>query len=136
MFILIFISINLLNYPKQTIYIVYIISLSIIVGNYTMIFSSIFQAHEKMEYQAFSQAMVSFLILIGILFAIEKNFDIIYFALIYLISNIIALVYNLFVYFWKFNTGILEIDIQFWKKTIIKAIPLSLAVIFSRWHFV
>jgi O-antigen/teichoic acid export membrane protein len=131
MFILIFISINLLNYPKQTIYIVYIISLSIIVGNYTMIFSSIFQAHEKMEYQAFSQAMVSILILIGILFAIEKNFDIIYFALIYLISNIIALVYNVFVYFWKFNTGILEIDIQFWKKTIIKAIPLSLAVIFS-----
>lgn len=45
-----FLIANLGNYPPEAVITIYIISLSILVGVFPRIFSSIFQAYEKMEY--------------------------------------------------------------------------------------
>lgn len=124
-------TVNLLNYPKETTYIVYIISLSIIVGNFSIILYPIFQAYQKMEYQALSQILNSFVLFISALFAISQGFDIVKFATIYLTTNLIVLIYNFIVYFLKFGMIKINIDFKFWRYLIKEALPLSLSLIFS-----
>lgn len=130
-FFLIFTTINLLNYPRETLNVVYIISLSIIIGNFSLIIYPIYQAHLKMEYQAISQVLFSLILFLSALFAINQGFGIVKFASIYLLSNVILLIFNLAVYFLKFESIKIDIDLKFWRYLIKEALPLSLSQIFS-----
>lgn len=130
-FLLIFTTINLLNYPKETLNVVYIISLSIVVGNFSTIIYPIFQANLKMEYQAISQILNSAILFLSALFAISHGFGIVKFASIYLITNLIVLIFNFVVYFIKFGSIKIGIDFEFCRYLIKEALPLSLSLIFS-----
>ena len=57
---IIFLVVNLIGYPQQTSDVVYIITLSIIIGAFTGIFNSLFQAFEKMEYQSIGVIIIVF----------------------------------------------------------------------------
>lgn len=130
-FSLIGISINLLNYPQQTINVVYIISLSFILANFALIFTSIFQAHEIMEYQSLANILGSLILFLGALYIISKGFGVIGFATLYLINSIIVLFYNLIVYYWKIGSLKFDFDLKFWKYIIKEALPLSISLIFT-----
>lgn len=127
--------INALGYSEQTIKVVYIITVSTILTNFIQIFTSIFQAFERLEYLSISIVLTSVLMFIGIFFAIEQNFDLIYFAFIYLIVNAIVLGYNFFVCLMKFAVPNLKIDWIFWKQTIRESIPFWLNSVFVLIYF-
>jgi len=128
-FALIAITINLLGYPKQTIKVVYLISLSVVFDSFTIEFFSIFRAFEKMEYQSFGQILSSILMLVGALFAISQRFSVIGFASIYFIVSVFALGYSFAVCTWKFSLPKLELDWNFWKPTIKEALPFFLSAV-------
>lgn len=130
-FVIIVMFVNLIGYSQEVSYIIYIITVSTIIGSFNAMFYSVFQAYEKMEYQSIGAVLNSFLLFSGILTIIYYGFNIFAFALNYIVINLISLIYCLIICFWKFIWPKIEIDLSFWKTTIITALPLSLAVLFS-----
>ena len=129
--------INLLEYPKKTIEVVYLIALSVIFSAFTQIFNSIFQAFEKMEYVSLGEILKSVLIFSGVIFVIKQEGDVISFASLFLIASIIVLIYSLLILRWKFanpvftsTNKLLKVDWSFWKSMIREALPFGLTSIF------
>lgn len=128
---LIVITITLIGYQEKTIFVIYIIAFSVIIGAFINIFYSIFQASEKMEYISIGQVITSIAMLSGALIAIAYNYDIIAFASIFLFANIFVLIYCIVICSWKFIVPKLSVDPSFWKPLIIDAIPFGLTGIFG-----
>lgn len=126
----IFLVVNLIGYPQQTSDVVYIITLSIIIGAFTGIFNSLFQAFEKMEYQSIGVIISSILMFTGVILIIFYKLNIIAFASIYLIASIIVLIYSFSIFFKSFFLPKIEVDTDFWKSIIKKALPFGFASIF------
>jgi len=133
---LIALTINLLGYPEQTVKVVYLIALSVVFGAFTPMFNSIFQAYEKMEYQSLAQILSGVLMLLGVIFAINRGFNVVGFAFLYPLVSIIVLIYSFAILRKEiFNPSLawsprsMEIDWRFWKPTIREALPFGLAII-------
>lgn len=127
--------INTLGYSEQTIKVVYIITLSNIATNFTQIFTSIFQSFERFEFQSLGVILNSILMMFGIFFGIEQNFDLIYFSFVYLIVNVIIFAYSFLVCLRKFAVPSLKIDWTFWKQIISESIPFWLNSVFVIIYF-
>ena len=134
---LIALVINLLGYPEQTIKVVYLVALSVIFNAFTQIFYSVFQAYERMEFQAIGRMLNAALLLCGVILAIKLGFTVIGFASLYLITAVIALGYSFAVMKLKFSNAAsaspiraMEFDWSFWKPTIKEALPFGLTTIF------
>jgi len=132
---LVALTITLLGYPEQTINVVYLVALSVILNSFSQIFYSIFQAHEKMEYQSIGQILNSILMLSGALFAISHGLDIVSFAFLYFIVSTIVLGYSFAVCVWKFVLLKIEVDWGFWESTIKEAWPFWLSGVFVILYF-
>ncbi len=137
-FLFIAIVINLMNYPSKTVNIVYIITISVIISSFTTMLYSIFQAHEKMEYESIGQIISSALMFGGALIAIKLNLDVTTFSIIYLLSSIIIITYSIIVLKIKFpeilqrsSSSLLELDLTFLKHTIKEALPFAFAIFFT-----
>ena len=134
-FILIALSINLMNYPKETVYVVYLIAFYVLIHSFNTIFYSIYQGHEKMEYMGIGNVLNSFLMLFGVFIGIYLEFNVEGFACIYLISGIVILLYNLVITSWKFVKPKIEIDLKFWEKLLKEALPFALIGFFVVIYF-
>ena len=124
--IIIFIAINLLNYPPKTVTVVSLIALSVIIGAFNRVFYSIFQAFEKMEFQSVGQIINSVFLFSGAIIAIYFNYDIVAFALLYLVISLINLIYNLIISILKFNKPTLRYEFVFWKELFKEALPFAI----------
>lgn len=123
------IALNIGGYPQETIYVTYLITLSVVITAFSQIFYSIFQAYEKMEYQSVGTILYAALIMLGILLAIHYNMDILVIALVYFASSVIVLVCNLIICSWKFVLPKLKVDLGFWKVTLKQAWPFAITTI-------
>ena len=128
---LIVLVLYILDYPRETTVVVYLIALSLIIGSFTKVFYTVFHAFEKMEYQAIGLVLSSSLMLCGALFAISQNFSIIGFAIVYFLVSLVILGYAFIVSFLKFAKPKLQIDLSFWKSTIKNAWPFFLLAVTS-----
>ncbi|KYC45244.1 MAG: colanic acid exporter [Candidatus Methanofastidiosum methylothiophilum] len=135
MFLLIVVLLNVLGYPDQIIYFTCVISVSYILANFSSLFTAFFQAFVKMEYQALSQILLSVSLLSGVIFSINQNYGIMAFAFVYLIAYLIQFLFLFFTFLFKFKISKSNVDLTFWKDLLIKALPLSLALIFSTISF-
>ena len=123
--------INIQNYPQETNQVVYILALWVVINSFSQVFYSLFQASEQMEYQSISSIINSIIIFLGVIFGIIQGFGVLWFAFIYLLASLIVLIYCFTVYWMKFTLPVSEVSTGFWKSTILAAIPLSVASIFS-----
>ena len=129
-FLIVFVVVNLLGYPEITKKVVYLITIFTILGGINNLFYSIYQAFEKMEFISIGQILKSVLLLIFAIVGIKFNFDVIYFALIYLIVGFIELIYNIIVTLWKFLKPEIGVDFIFWRDILREAYPFALTTIF------
>jgi O-antigen/teichoic acid export membrane protein len=127
---LMFLVLKTLDYSPQIATIIYFITLSFVVGAFTNIFYSVFQAYEEMEYQSIGQIINSIIMFTGIILIIYYQLSITNFAVIYLVASIISLIFGFIICIWKFILPKIEIDLTLWKFLIIEAIPLTLSSIF------
>jgi O-antigen/teichoic acid export membrane protein len=132
---LIALTINLLDYPQQTIRVVYLIGLSSVFGAFNSMFEAIFQAHERMEFVSLGQILNSILLLSGALFAISQQFSVVGIASAYLFARIVTLAYSTIISIWKFARPKIEIDLVFWKQTLSQAWPFALSAAFSTIYY-
>ncbi|AEH07269.1 flippase [Methanothermococcus okinawensis] len=134
-FVLIVLTINLMNYPAETVYVVYLIAFSVLINSFNGMFYSIYQGHEKMEYVGIGNIINSSLMFVGVFIAIYLGFNVEGFAYIYLISGIGVLLYNLIISTWKFVKPKIEIDLKFWKELLKEAWPFALIGFFVIIYF-
>lgn len=129
-FILVFIVINLLNYPFETKYIVYLATIFIILQSYLDSFDFIFQAFEKMQYSSFLRA---FRILIRLLLAIViiwLGYGLIELMYVYIISSLISLFLSAYICIKKFTTFNFRLEKDFALNLLKRSIPFGIAGIF------
>lgn len=125
----IFIIINIGGYNPQTMFVVYIIALYAILTTFSQLFYSVFQAHEKMEYQSLGYIIYSSLLLLGVLMAINYEFNIYQFSMIYSVVGSFILAYVLFIFVLKFNFPQMEFNWEIWKSLIIESWPFAVTSI-------
>ncbi|MDI6644169.1 MAG: flippase [Methanobacteriaceae archaeon] len=126
---LIIITINIPNYPYQTVFTVYLAMLFVIANSFNQIFNSVFQSYEKMEYQSLGIIINSLMLFSGALLLIHYELNVTYFALLYFISISVVLIYNLIVCTLKFIRPKIEFDLNFWKPFIKESLPLGLSTL-------
>ena len=129
------ITINFLGYPFKTVLVVYLITFSTIFSSFTSFFNSIYQAFQKMEYISVSTILHSVLMFTGTVIAISKSLDIIFFASIYFLVNLIIFGYSLCTCIWKFLIPKIEVDLSFWKNLIKDSIPFWMTSVFVIIYF-
>jgi O-antigen/teichoic acid export membrane protein len=130
-FILTAIIVYLFGYADEIKMVVYIITGSTLVNALSGIFYPIFQSYEKMEFQSIANVLNSSIMLVGTFLVIFYNLDIYYFASLYLVSNIVVFFFIISVYVREFHAPSFNVDLAFWKPTLMMALPLSLVSIFS-----
>lgn len=130
-FIIIAFLVNILQYPLQTVQIVYILTAYLILFNFSAMFFSIFQAYEKMEYQSLGQILFSLILIFSVYLSIILDLNILGFALSYLFASLITLIYSIGVCVLKFTKPGFNINFDFWKSSIKLSLPISMFTFFS-----
>jgi O-antigen/teichoic acid export membrane protein len=127
---LIVISVNLLGYPAFTIQVIYLMALSMVFGAFVGMFTSVFQAFEKMEYASFGSILNNVLMLAGALFAISHGLNVMTFAAIYLMSSALVLTYTVAIAIWLGLWPHREYDFTFMKDLFKRALPFGIGSLF------
>jgi O-antigen/teichoic acid export membrane protein len=139
---LVALTINLMGYPEETVNVVYLLGLSFVFQAFTQVFYSIFQAFEKMEFQAIGQMLNAALLLGGVMFAIRHDFTVVGFASLYTVASAVALGYSFAVMKLKLSSPasapavkLMELDRSFWKLMIKEALPFGLIALFGAVYY-
>lgn len=127
---LIALTINLMNYPWDTIIAVYIFGGYTIITSLTAIFRVTFRAFERMEYEALINVLGRIITTSLGLLVLFMGFGLIELAYVFLVASIVNLILSVLICAKRFAKLKLEIDLDFWKKSIKIAIPFSLSNIF------
>lgn len=134
-FALIVIVINLMNYPADTITIVYLFGAYALITSLAAIFRVTFRAFESMEWEALINILVKIITVSLGLLVLFSGFSLIELAYVFLSASIIGLILSFLICGRKFAKPKLQVDLDFWKRTIKLAIPFSLANIFVMIYF-
>lgn len=129
-FLLIFLSVNILHYSQQIQYVIYIMSISVIINSFAGLLSSIFQAYEKMEYVSIGVILNSTLLFAGIMVSIYYQLDILAFATFYAVSNFALFIFYIIICIKRFITPFWEVDFSFLKQKLKLALPFGITSIF------
>lgn len=127
--------VHVLGYSTQTIQVVYLIGAHIILRAFANILYALFQAHEKLEYEALGGILSNCVLLLGALFAIRQHASVIGIALIYVFASGVDLFYASIVCRIKFRWPKLQVDWSFWKKSLKEAWPLGTTSVFMVIYF-
>jgi len=135
-------TVYLLGYPSQTMWVVLFIGVYVILGSFTEMIYSVFRAYEQMELVSLGIILKDLLLFSGIIYAVVNMFSIIGIAAIYMVSGTIVLFYA----FAVLNLRVLKpgsrwlpwmvgLDFKFWKLIIKKALPFGLSAFFVMLYF-
>lgn len=118
---LVVVMVHLLGYNPLESLIIYLIAISMAISSFYIFLNAVFQAEEKMEYLSLANILNSVILLAGTILGVYLGLSIVYFALIYIFTSIIVLIYCITVYVKKFLNIKLEVDLGFWKPTLREA---------------
>lgn len=133
--ILIFIIINLIEKSRDIIFLVLIISLTLIFNSINNCFESTSSAFEKMEIIALLSNLKNILLFLGILLAVFYKWKIISLASTYLIVSCIIALLSYIIVKNKIIRPQWELDFSFWKYLLSHGWPFALTGIFFTIYF-
>jgi O-antigen/teichoic acid export membrane protein len=121
--------VNAIGYSQETIYVVYILSVGIIVSALSLLFLAIFQAFEQLQFQAIATVITSVVPLCGAVILIQLHLNVTAFALLVLLTatsgSVVGLAYVYAICVRRFFVPRLEADFTFWKGTLTEAWPMA-----------
>jgi len=123
--------VNFIGIPERTIYVIYFLLLYLIFNTIILIFYSLFQAYEHLEYQSFALVINNTMMFLGVFLLIQFNLNVIGFAALYSIVNGIVMFYVFFLSYKKFILPKIEFDWEFNKQIIPLGLQFGLIGIFS-----
>ena len=123
--------INMLHYPADITIAVYLAGIAVILTSFSQLFRSIFTAFEKMEYEAFLNIVKTIITVSLGLFVLFSGYGLIELVSVFVVAGIIDLCLSIFITLRKFVKPKIEIDLDFWKRSILAALPFSLISVVS-----
>jgi O-antigen/teichoic acid export membrane protein len=117
--------VNFFSYSEQTIYVTYVIAVSVVISTTAGTIAAIFQAFQEMLHVALGSVVTSVAMLFGIIGAIALHIGVVGFAYVYVIGNAITLGYFCIAYARRFRLQRPEIDWAFCKHTLKEAWPMA-----------
>ena len=134
-YISVFIVINLLGYPKDTRYVVYMVLVFIIFSTFTDLFYSIFRAFERMIFDSIIK-IVRMIILTAIgMYVLFYYHNVLLFSLTFIFVEVVVLILAYLIALKRFIKLKSEISLEFMKGIIKKALPFGLGFVFSSIYF-
>lgn len=131
LFVLIVITINIMQYPDDTKLAVYLLGIFQILEALANVFKTTFRAFERMELEAVVIVSVHLLSLPLMLLIIYLGYGLIAVCLVYVAIGLMDLLFSLILCGKKIAFVKKDIDYNFFKKTIPTAISLSMLAIFA-----
>lgn len=134
-FVLIVVIINLMDYPQDIKYVVYLFGIYTILTSFGLTFKSIYQAHQKLEYMAVSMVIEQIVLFSLIMWALFSGYGLIELAYAHVITGIINVLLGISIVTMKFAKPKFTINLHLWKKLIIGSIPFALNTLFAIFFF-
>ncbi|MFC1915614.1 flippase [Chloroflexota bacterium] len=128
---LIITTINLMNYPRETVLVVSIFGFYTILTSLAAIFRVTFRAFERMEYEALVSViakLISFSLGMAVLFA---GYGVVQLAFVFLFAGVAELLISFLICVAKFARPRLEADWGFWKQSLRISFPFILSNAFT-----
>ena len=125
------VTINLMEYPQDTIYIVYLFGIYTILTSFAQTFKSIFQAHERMEYTAVVMIIEKIILISLVFFVIFSGYGLIELGYAYVFVGIVDVLLSFSVVLIKIAKPKPTINFPLWKTLIIGSIPFGLNALFG-----
>ncbi|AXV36704.1 MAG: hypothetical protein CIT01_00090 [Methanobacterium sp. BRmetb2] len=132
---LIVLTINLMNYPSDVLYIVYLFGVYTILTSFSQMLMSIFQAVEKMEYMAAVTTIEKLILTILGLYILFLGYDLIDLAYVYILSSVISVIISFFIVLKKISKPLPKINFPIWKTITISSVPFGLNLLFGMLFF-
>ncbi|MBA7560545.1 hypothetical protein ES708_02171 [subsurface metagenome] len=130
-FVFIVLTINLMNYPQDTTYAVYLFGVYTILTSFVLTFRSIFQAFERMEYTAVIMIIEKIILFPLVLFVLLSGYGLIELAYVYIFIGIVDVTLSFSIVLIKIAKPKPTIDFSLWKALIIRSIPFALGTLFG-----
>lgn len=124
-------TINLMDYPQDTTYAVYLFGIYMILTSFALTFRSIFQAFERMEYHAVVMIIEKIMLISLVLFVLFSGYGLIELAYAYIFAGIVDVTLSFSIVLIKIAKPKPTIDFSLWKTLIIGAIPFGLNALFG-----
>ena len=128
---LIVLTINLMDYPEDTTYAVYLFGIYMILTSFALTFRAIFQAYERMEYDAVVIVIEQIILFALVLFVLFSGYGLIELAHVYIFAGIVAVTMSFSIVLLKIAKPKLSINLSLWKTLIIGSIPFALNALFG-----
>ena len=125
------VTINLMDYPQDTTYAVYLFGVYMILTSFALAFKSIFQAYEKMEYTAVVMIIEKIILIPLVLFVLTSGYGLIELAYVYVFVGIVAVTLSFSIVLIKIAKPKPTINLSLWKTLIIGSIPFGLNALFA-----
>jgi O-antigen/teichoic acid export membrane protein len=97
------IMVTVLNYSALVKTVIYVITLYVVINSFYGVFNSVFQAHEKMEYIAVGTVLSGLILFVGTFIGLYLHYNLLYFAVIYVVSSSLVFIYIFLAYLRKFS---------------------------------
>ena len=133
--IIIISSIFLTNKDLNTKLTVEIISLSMIFNSLAVGVKSIFQAHEKLIYEAISNILLGLMIVLFGVYVISIYPSVVLLAVVYLFSSIVEFIFCLIIYFKKFGHFKFNLSFPLFHQLIKESLPFGLQAMFATFYY-
>jgi|GEM_PF-120312 len=118
-------TINLMDYPHETVVAVYIAGLSVICAAFAEFFNSLFMAFERMKHVAIGRIINAAAVLVGALLVMRLEAGVVGVALVFLVASSAMLVYNVIVFTVRFLVPKLDFEFGFWKALLKEGWPFG-----------
>lgn len=135
-FFLAWLIINIMGYPQQTRFLVYILTASFILFSYVNFLYSIFRGIEKLEYETIATFLINIILIVSVIISVSLEYGITGIGFSFIISRLIGFVFALGLLRLKIEKTIFQktsdrFDYSFCKVILNKAVPFALLAVLS-----
>jgi len=134
-FLVIFISVSLINVPFDTRFLIYLIGACVIFETMGGFFGAVFQAYEKMKYTTICEFVEKVFLLSLAFVLLRLGYGLISVGILYLLSGVLFCLLNIGFVYQKFLKPRYRIDSQFWSKSLKQALPLAIVALISMIYY-
>ena len=134
-FFAIYLAINLLKYPADTKTAVYIIGLYFITGSLAGLYRCVFNAYERMEFEAFARTLQQSIIVVIGVSALYLGYGLFGLVMAFLLGSIINLLYSVILVSTKFTKPKIQINISLWRDLLKEALPFGITGVLGVIYF-
>jgi O-antigen/teichoic acid export membrane protein len=134
-FLVISISVSLINVPFDTRFLIYLIGACVIFETMGGFFGAVFQAYEKMKYTTICEFIEKVFLLSLAFVLLHLGYGLISVGILYLFSGVLYCLLNIGFVYRKFLRPRYRIDSRFWSKSLKQALPLAIVALISMIYY-